>query len=360
MKRRSAASISPAVPLAVLVAAAGLVSVTVARPRVPGAVVRNPIWGIEMRVPGFEPADHPLKDQGNFILAGRGGAGACRMNLSLFVAPIKEGGTPEECRRGDIGEPDAITLRQDTELVDQEGGPTAWSLFDQVFESRSGARTVYHQLYGYRTRGDLCFQLHLSSGDACREFPRKAKAVLGSLRLGHDPGATVETADVARRDGGDPRDWRLHLKVADGYLHDEARPNPGRARRFYESALRLGGTRLPVTDRFKIDAGMGVAWLQEQNGREAIPPLEHALQMAQRAAGRVSQDSVRDAVYALASAQALAGEVEASCEQARRWFQGADPAALKPAAKRIRKDARMEALTGSECYRALLSDLGLR
>jgi len=69
---------------------------------------------------------------------------------------------------------------------------------------------------------------------------------------------------------------------------------------------------------------------------------------------------VRDAVYALASAQALAGDVEASCEQARRWFQGADPAALKPAAKRIRKDTRMDGLTGSDCYRTLLSDLGLR
>ncbi len=360
MKRRPAVSIIPAVPLAVLVAAAGLVSVAVARPGAPGRAVRNPIWGVEVRVPGFEPVDHPLKDQVNFVLAGRGGSGACRMNLSLFVAPIKEGGAPEECRRGDIGDPDAIALRQDADLLDQEAGAVAWSLFDQVFESRSGARTVYHQLYGYRTRGDLCFQLHLSSGDACREFPKRAKAVLGSLRLEHDPGATLETAELARRGGGDPRDWRLHLRVADTYLHDEARPGPARARRFYESALRLGATRLLPTDRFTIETGIGLAWLQEENGRAAIPPLKRALQAAQRAGGRVSQDSVRDAVYALASAQALAGDVEASCGLARRWFQGADPAALKPAAKRIRKDARMEALTDSDCYRALLSDLGLR
>jgi len=371
MKRHDPASIDPAarpaipapiralLPATLLVASALLGPAVIARQAAPGRAVRNAVWGVEVRVPDFEAVDHPLKDQANFVLAGRGGTGACRMNLSLFVAAVKDGATPEECRSGDIADPEAIAVREDAELVDQESGAVAWSLFDQNFVSSNGARTTFHQLYGYKTRGDLCFQMHLSSGDACTDFPKKAKAVLGSLHLERDAGATLETAELARRDGGDPRDWKLHLRVADNYLRDETRPIPARARRFYESALRLGAASLRPADRFAVESGSGLAWLQEERPEDAIPRLKRALQAAQRAGITVPHDAVRETVYALASAHALTGDLDASCDEARAWFKGADQSALKPAAKRIRKDSRMDALTGSECYRTLLNDLGL-
>ena len=316
-----------------------------------GRTVRDPVWGVELRVPGYEPADHPLRGQSNFIMAASAGERACRLNLSLFVSQVAHGATPAECRENDVGDPDALSSRDDVDLVEEKAAPVAYSLFDRTLESKAGAQRMFHELGG---------------------FPGKAMGILRSVRVGRDTGATLETVEFAKRKGGDPRDWRLHLMVAQAYLRDEDHRNPARARRFYESALQIGGPRLKEVDRLAIEQGLGLTWLAEENGREAIPHLERALQLArlaeQGARRRGSEDEApggtgdrqREAIYALASAQAMSGNVAASCGYARRWLQAQDVSELKPAAKKIRKDPQMEALTGSECYQALLSDLGLR
>ncbi len=323
-------------------------------------VVRNTLWGVEVSVPGYEPSDHPLRAQSNFVLAATSTSRACRLGLSMFVAETHPGATPEDCRGSDIGDPDALSGRSDVQLIDQKEGPVAWSLFDRTLESRGGSQATYHQLYGYWTRDDLCFTLRVVSGEECDSFPKKAMSILRSVRVLRDAGATLETAELAKRRGGDPRDWRLHLQAAEAYMRDEAHRNPERARRFYASALRLAGARITPADRLAIEEGIGFSWLAEDNGEEAIPHLDRALEAARRGGRVVPPERLQDALYGLASAHALEGDVDAACGYARRWLEGKSGSDLKPAAKRIRKDPQMEALSGSDCYQAVLADLGLR
>ena len=331
-----------------------------ARPTSGLRTTSDPIWGVSLRAPGYQPASHPLSGQADFILAGSAVSGSCRMNLSMFAAPTRDGATPDECRQGGVGDPDALDARQDTTLVDQKEAPIAYSLFDQTFESRQGPKTSFHQLYGYFTRGDLCFELHISGGETCPGFKEKAEEILRSVRIEKESGATLETVELAKRKGGDPRDWRLHMLVAEAYLREEDHRNPARARRFYASALRLGGKRIPLVDRFAIEHGIGLTWLAEDNGGEAIPYLMRALQAAHRAGGSLPPEQSRGVLYSLASAHAMAGDLEASCDYAQQWLKAQDASDLKPAARRIRKDPQMTALNGSDCYQSALTDLGLR
>lgn len=331
-----------------------------ARPAPRSRDVSDPLWGVTLRAPGYQPVVHPLRDQADFILAGSALASSCRMNFSMFAAQTRDGATPEECRQGGVGDPDALDAREDTTLVDQKDGPVAYSLFDQVFESQKGPKTLFHQLYGYWTRGDLCFELHISGGEPCPGFREKAVAILRSVRIAKETGATLETVELAKRKGGDARDWRLHMLVAEAYLRDEDHRNPARARRFYASALRLGGKRVPLVDRFAIEQGIGLAWLAEDDGREAIPYLMRALQAAHRAGNGLPPEQARAVYYGLASAHAVEGDIEESCGYAREWFKAQDASDLKPAARRIRRDPQMEPLSGSDCYQGVLTDLGLR
>jgi hypothetical protein len=323
--------------------------------------VRNNVWGVEVAVPGFEASEHPLNAQSNFVLAANSNSRACSLNLSLFVSQGHEDGTAEDCRASDIGDPDVLAERSDVTVVDQSSSPDAWTQFDRVLESRGGAQATYHQLYGYFSRKDLCFTLRVSAGEECQVFPKRAMSILHSVHLLADTGATLETAEFAKRRGGDARDWKLHLLVAEAYMHDESHRNPERARRFYASALRLAGPRMKAPDRLNAEQGIGLTWLAEDNGEEAIPHLERALHASKRTGGAAPQSPHEsETLYALASAHALEGDVDAACLLARTWLQAQASSDLKAAAKRIRKDPQMEALSGSDCYQTLLSDLGLR
>ena len=323
-------------------------------------VVRNAIWGVELTLAGYEPSNHPLRDRPNFVLSAASVSGSCRMTLSMFAATARDGAEPEDCRQGGVGDPEELEGRTDARLIEEKTGPLAYSMFDQSLEARSGAQTLFHQLYGYWVRDDVCFELRVSSGDGCRAFPSKAMAILRSVRIGRDTGATLETVEFAKRRGGDPRDWRLHVLAAEAYLHDEAHRNPARARRFYTSALRLGGSRIPAADRLAIEQGLGLAWLAEDEGHEAIPHLARALQAARRARGVAPAERVQETLYALATAHAMEGKVEEACGFARTWLQEQSASEQKQAAKRIRKDPQMTALNGSDCYQSVLADLGLR
>jgi len=356
-----AASLAASLPLATRIAApwTGAAGTAAAR-ELPAHTVRNSVWGVEVTVPGYEASDHPLNAQANFVLAANSVTRACSLDLSVFVSQGHEDGTAEDCRASDVGDPDALADRSDVVVVDQSDSPAAWTQFDRTLVSRSGAQATYHQLYGYFSRNDLCFTLRVSGSEECRIFPKRATAILHSVRMLADTGATLETAEFAKRRGGDPRDWKLHLLAAEAYMHDEAHRNPERARRFYASALKLAGPRMRPPERLNAEQGIGLSWLAEDNGQEAVPHLERALHAEKRSGWAVSPAHQSETLYALASANALKGDLDAACGFARTWLQGQAPSDLKGAAKRIRKDPQMEALSGSDCYQTLLTELGLR
>jgi hypothetical protein len=330
-----------------------------ARPAPAGRTVHNAVWGISLQVPGYEPVEHPLRERSDFVLAATSSWGACRLNVSLFAATAREEATPEACREGGVADPDALTARDDATLVEEHASPVAYSLFDRTLASSVGTEATFHELYGYFARGDVCFALHVSSG-GCDAFPRKAMTLLRSVKLGPDTGATPEILEFARRRGGDPRDWRLHRMAAEAYLGDEARRSPARARRFFDSALRLGGKKLAAADRAALEQGVGETWLMEDDGEDAIPPLKNALQAADRPGEAAAPERRQAIVYDLARAAALMADVDASCDWARRWLAGKNADDLRPAAKTIRRDPQMENLAASDCYRQILVELGLK
>ena len=100
------------------------------------------------------------------------------------------------------------------------------------------------------------------------------------MRISEDTGATLETVELAKKAGGDPRDWKLHETVAGFFLHAAEPNNPVRARRFYDSALRLAPKELPKKDRWLMEEGIGISWLMQDQPTPARPHLERGLEIA--------------------------------------------------------------------------------
>ncbi len=251
-----------------------------------GDVIRHPTWGVVITIPNFEYwKDNSMQAQANYIL-GATSSGACNLTLSMFVENDKDGVTPEECRLGYMGNPDKLKKQRDVRIIEQSVAPVTYTLFEQNWSS-AGVDITQNQLYGYWTRGRLCFELHISA-IMCDSgaFARQAKPILESVGIGPDTGATLETVDLALRGGPDPLGWEAHMLVAGIYLHRIDPPDPARARSFYDTALRLGKESIPMTALYVIEEGIGIAWLMEDRGAEAIPHLERALTVALQDAAR--------------------------------------------------------------------------
>ena len=224
-------------------------------------LIRNPLWGVELQIPGYAPwDDYPMGNQANFVLAAESDV-SCGLNISLFVETIEEGTTSEECRLGYPGSPGPLAKDRDVVLHEQAVSPITFTLFDYVLEEN----LLNNQLYAYWTRRDLCFELHISSMN-CKGFEGIVNPIFGSVKILEDQGVTLETVNVAMNQGGDPRDWLLHFQVASIYLHRMEPSKPERARRFYESSLTLGKSSISPRFLWLIEEGIGITWLSQDIG----------------------------------------------------------------------------------------------
>lgn len=341
-----------------------------------GDVIRHPTWGVEITIPGFEYwKDNEMQVQANHIL-GALSKGTCDLNLTMFVENDQEGVTPDQCRKGYAGSPERLRKMRDVLLLEQAVSPITYSLFDQTWTS-GGARFIQHQLYGYWTRGNLCFELHMSSAECdTAPFVRQAKSILESVRIGEDTGATLETVNIALHGGPDPLGWESHMLAGGVVLHLSKPPDPERARRLYEAALRMGGEAIPALARYYIEAGIGLAWLQEDKGVEAIAPLERGLKAARQmpetevppeaALSKPGVEapkppsksaSIEETIDNLMCAHSLAGNIDDACAYAREVLTPLDPKRRKEKLDQYRKDKQVRRLLKSECYRALLEEL---
>lgn len=333
-----------------------------------GDLVRHPVWGVEISVPGFKDwSDHPMSRQANWILGAQSG-GACELNLTMFVEITKEGAAPGECREAYVGDPDRVRKTKGARLIEHQAGPLTYTRFDM--EVRLGAgRLVQNQLYGYWTRGEHCFELHVSAVECGEPFDGQAMPILRSVRILEDTGATLETVSLALRFGGDPRDWDTHLAAATMYLYQDDKPE--RARRFYESALRLGGDEQESHLLWGIHEGIGLSWLMQDQGREALEPLRLALADARAAKEPVLPEDwegprptpvsgmIEETLTNLACAHSLIGEIDEACRFAREALAAVPPEARPSSVEEMRKDKQLKPLRKSACFKGLLRELGL-
>jgi hypothetical protein len=318
------------------------------------AIITDDLWGVQLRFDGCKPwVDHPLYGRPNFVLAARSDSGSCTLMLSMFAETVPPGTTPEKCRTQYMGNPEAIKKGKDMVLLEHQSAPLAYTLFDI---RPKGRPPVSNQAYGYWTRNDVCFELHVSS-TSCDDFKVLAMPVLESVRLSPDRGATPETVYLARKSGGDPGDWKLHTFVAGQYLHAVKPPVLARARRFYESAQYLAGSQLDAQNRWLIEEGIGLAWLFEDNGEKALPFLSRALEVARSSK---EQNRLSSTLYNLACAHSLQGNTKQACGYLSEALSVQDEKAKQPIMKQIVEDKQLLAVRSSECYRELALKHGLR
>ena len=322
-----------------------------------GESVRHPIWGVEIRIPGYKDwKDNPHRNRPNLVLAANS-RGSCSLSLTIWVEKIRAGATAEECRRGYAGNPEALSKQDSVRLHENQVAPITYTLFDYVLGEQAAGTMLNNQLYGYWVRDDHCFELHASSL-ACDGFARVAMPILQSVEISEDTGATLETVTIAMRDGGDPRDWQLHGAVGGIYLHKAEPAEPELARRFYLSALKLGGSLIGPKDLWLLEEGVGLSWLMQDEGVPGIPHLARALEMAKSTPelGEVISEST----YNLVCALTIAGEIEAACDRCRELLGPLDTVRRESMIKEIDADKQLDNLRKSACYTSILDDLDQR
>ena len=317
------------------------------------AIMIDKAWGVKLQFDGYRDwTDHPLYGKPNFVLAGKSKLQSCEVQLSMFAEVVASGITAHECRKSYPANPEKLKTRSDVSQIEERKNPITYSLFDQhhVFKELP---FVQKQLYGYWTRNDICFELHVSSVN-CTNFKDLAIPILESVRIFPDNGATHETVMLARKLGKDPGDWRIHLAVAGVHLYAKP-PRNVQARRFYTSALQRAGTELDTKSEWIIQEGIALAWLFEDNGEKALPYLMRALEITNK--GYVTPAERSETFTNIACAYALMGEIEKSCNElskALAVLSTVSPSNKERALEEIRTDKQLASVRNSECYRSLM------
>lgn len=314
------------------------------------AVMTDRFWGVELQFDGYKDwTDHPFYGRPNFVFAGTSTLGSCQVSLSMFAEVVKPGMTAHECRKDYPADPEKLKTRSDVSQIEERKTPITYSLFDEhgVFK---GSPYVRKQLYGYWTRNDICFELHVSSSD-CADFRKLALSILESVRLSPDNGATHETVAVARKTGQLPGDWKVHMQVATIYLYSNP-PVPSRARLFYQSALDRAGAELDPRNRWSIEEGIALAWLGENNGEKALPHLIRALEVTDK--DFMDPYARSETFQNTACAYALKGETQRACNALTEALSAVPPNDKERTLEAIRTDDQLTSIRSSQCYQSLM------
>jgi hypothetical protein len=327
-------------------------------------VIKDEMWGIEFKLDGYhEWPDHPLRDQLNFIFAGKSYFQSCQLLVSMFARPASNDATPQSCRKTYLKDPKALedsiyemTKQKSTVVVvESKDAPLTYTFLDRRFE---GPKTfVDHALYGYWVRNDTCLDLHVSSIN-CNNFKELAMPILESVRITPDNGATPETVAIARlssKMNSRPGDWQVHMIVGDKYLYAK-QPMPDRARHFYESALKRAGSSIDEGGRWQLQEGIGLAWLSENSGKNALPYFIKALDAVDK--GNLGIGRRSETFYNMACAYSLAGETKKACKALDDSLSIQDTAGKEKTIKQMQDDEQLKSIHNSECYLSLLKAFG--
>ncbi len=334
----------------------------------PEKIIRQAVWGFEFRVPGFEAVYNPNRERSitwgmdwsetnslpDTVLDGRT-RGACPMGITVLVKRLPGGGDAAACRSGDrFWSPENLRKTKGAEILDLKDRPV--TSMHVAFRGSPGAASgpgENHHFFGYFIRGDHCFILQVRSRE-CQGYEAAAERILGSFRLLEDTGATQETAKLAQKQGGDPRDWRLHLVAGGLYLHQAIPNDPKSARRFYQSALDLGAGRLDSSDTWTAEEGIGLSYLAEDLGPAAIPHLLRGLSAAEQWGRKEAEE---ESLHNLLCGYSLAGEFGSACERLKGALEEVPQEDRKTYLKKaVSGDRQLKGLRGSDCYRALLRE----
>lgn len=325
-----------------------LISVAV----IPGAQARealsngrvvSPTWGVSLGAPLYEVwEEHPLRGQANFLAAGRWEQAGCALNLSLFAILVHNGTPAATCRQKFAGNPIPLEADEAATVLRVTDAPVAVTIFDMEM----GEGVVQNQLYGYWVRDESCFELHLSAM-SCASFSEIAVPILDSVDLQPRPDVNVETVSVGQALGLEPDDWKVHQIIAGEYLHNISPSNPARARSYYQSALRLSAGNIGFEDEWTIQAGLGLAWLHEDNGQSAISPLRRAVELARSEPAAVME--LDESLYNLACAHSLVGDIEAACEASMELMAGLSAKERQRKVQSMRRDPQLGTMLSSGC-----------
>ena len=316
-------------------------------------IIVDKMWGVALRFDGYQEwKDHPLYGKPNLVFAGRSSTQPCELLISMFTEIVPPGATARECREKYTGNPARVRERTDVTLLEYLASPLTYTLFDQRYE-RPYPGYVQSHLFGYWTRDDICFELHVSSPN-CSTFRILAVPILESVRLSPDNGATQETVILARKTGKLPDDWKIHMMAASLYLYSKP-SRPDRARRFYMSALDRAGSDLDPKSQWAIQEGIALAWLAEDDGEKALPYLVRALEVNER--NYPAPGPRGETLFNLACARALMGETEKACAQLAECLSVQDAAGKERTLERMRSDRQLASVRDCECYRALMATL---
>ena len=137
-----------------------------------------------------------------------------------------------------------------------------------------------------------------------------------------------------------------------------------RARRFLESALRLGGASIDPGGIWYIKEGIGVSWLQQDKGEEALSHLQRALETAGHSeipdwVPGSRQGMLRETLYNLACAQSLMGDAEQACSTLRKHLESLSGGERNEEAEKIWEDPQLKKATRADCYRRIEKEMGL-
>lgn len=309
--------------------------------------VASQAWGISLAAPSYEIwEDHPLRGRPNFLAAGLWKETGCSVHLSLFAILVESETSAATCRTSFAGNPVPLQKAEGVTVLDVEDAPVAWTRFDAEMESG----IVQNQLYGYWTRDESCFELHLSS-ISCTAFSEIAMPILESVELQQRPGVNVETVSVGRALSLEPDHWKVHQVIAGEYLHNLSPTNPGRARTYYENALRLARGSIGFEDEWTIQAGLGLAWLHEDNGESAISPLRKAVELARSEPAAVME--LDESLYNLACAYSLVGNVGAACDATTELMAALSERERRMKFQSMQRDPQLQAMLSSGCLASL-------
>jgi len=323
-------------------------------------IIKDEMWGIEFKLDGYnEWTDHPLRTQINSIFAGKSNSQSCQILLSMFAKPASPEASAQGCRKKYLKNPKTIEestyeiskQRSQVVLVDSKDALLTYTLFNQRFEGPKPF--VDNALYGYWMRDDTCLELHVSSIN-CTNFKELAMPILESVRIKPDNGATPETVAIARlshKQDVMPGDWQVHLMVGDKYLYAK-QPMPDRARHFYESALERAGSSIDERGRWHLQEGIGLAWLAENNGKNALPYFIKALDAVNK--GTLGTDSRWETFYNLACAYSLIGETKKACKSLNDSLSIQNTTDKEKTIKRMQDDEQLKSIHNSECYLSLI------
>lgn len=305
--------------------------------------VTNQVWGVHFAAPGYEIwDDHPHRGRPDLLAAGSWERASCGVNLSLFATLVESGTTPAECRRRYAAATERLEGIPEVTVLAVEDAPVAWTRFERKREEG-----VQSQLYGYLVRGETCLELHVSALD-CQGFAGIATPVLESLVFEPPPEVNLETVAMAVIRRLEPDHWQVHLALAGLHLHNQP-PNPARARRYYQNVLRLSRGDASFDEAWAVHEGIGLTWLDEDDGTSAIAPLSKAVELVRGDAS--ASTKLEESLYNLACAYSLAGEMESACRTAGQLVDGLSGKQRRRQLKNMRGDPQLRALREAGCIK---------